>query len=195
MIENGNKARITTGFLNTVDDVLPGTIVQNNTGVASYAGLLGKKYFFTQAMLAKRWKTATSALPTGDLTVQYVKFDSAVVAGQLCYWIDKNTREVTAVDTANLPFAGVALSVVTDEQCGFIAKVGRPTVKFITPTTKATPDIGDICWGISGNSGLADVLADATAITNGSKADNREVGKLAAVVATQLAAVDIYVLD
>lgn len=196
MVENGNKARITTGFLNTVNDVLPGSLVNNNTGVATYPGLLGKKYFFTHTQLAKRWTTATSALPTGDMEVQYYKAAAVTIAlGELLYWSDKDAKVVTNVDTTNFPFAGVALSAVSSGQCGYMAKVGRPKTKFLASTTKVTPDIGDIAWGISGNTGFADVLADATALTNGSKADNREVGKLATVVTSQFASVDICVND
>lgn len=195
MIENGNKARISTGFLNTVNDVQPGSIVNNNTGVATYPGLLGKQYHFTHAMLAKRWKTATGALPDGDLVVQYIKTDELSAIGQIAYWLDKNGYEVTNVDTANLPVAGVYISIISDEQYGFIAKIGRPYTKFKSSTTKVTPDIGDIALGISGNTGLADVLADATAQTYGTDADNRKVGKLASVVTAQLAQVDISIVD
>lgn len=190
-----NHARITTGRLNTVDDLLPGTIVQNNTGVAQYPGLLGKKYFFSHLQLLKRWDTTTHAVPTGDLVVQYVKSDELLVVGQVLYWIDKNGYEVTNVDTANLPVAGVCIAVISDEQYGYIAKQGRPKVKFKASTTKVTPAIGDIALGISGNLGLADVLADATAQTFGTGAADRVVGKLATVVTAQFAEVDVVIDD
>jgi hypothetical protein len=196
------QARISTGFLNTVDDVLPGTIVQNNTGVPQYPGLLGAKYRFDRLAVAKHWKTSgtgSSAAPVVDLEVQYVQMasDAAVTParGVLCYWKDKANFIVSTTDTAGYRFAGVLLGTMTVAQYCYIAKVGEVAMKFKSSTTKVTPAVGDTAVGVSGNAGLADVLADATAQTYGTDETNLRLGTLTSVVATQIATVAINVID
>lgn len=192
-------ARISTGFLNTVRDLLPGTPVQNNTGVVQYQGLLGQKYRFDRQSLGKRWSTSVSAVPTSDVEVQYVKnrptMPVAPVRGVLAYWFNKATFEVTSDDTLGLDLAGVYMGIGAQDEYMFIAKVGEVAVRFKASTTKATPAVGNIALAISGNAGLADVAADATAQTYGTDTTNQKVGTLRTLVTTQIATVEIAILD
>jgi len=193
------QARISTGKLNTVRDLLPGTIVQNNTGVLQYPGQLSQKYRFDKATLAKHWDTTLSAAPGADLEVQYIHVNSsapvAPARGVLAYWT-ATPGEVTTDDTTGLPVAGVFLGVMAANEYGFIGKVCESlAVKFLNSTTKATPVIGDTAAGISGNSGLADVLADATNQTYATDRTNRKVGRLITAVTSQIASVAIAVQD
>lgn len=192
--------RISTGFVNSTSDPVPGGFVDNNTGVPSYRGQLGKKFRFTKAQIAKRWDTALSTAPNSDVEIQYIKVasDSPVnpTRGLLMFWKSKADYEVTADDTQGYPFAGVLLGAKPeDAQHGFIGKVGNFAVKFKSSTTKTTPAIGDMAVTISGNSGLADVLADATAQTYGTENTNERVGRLETAITTQIATVSLNVID
>ncbi len=193
------QARLSTGFLNTIRDILPGTIVQNNTGVAQFAGLLGQKYRFDRQTLAKRWSTSVSAAPTADLEVQYVSVKSdapvAPARGVLAYWSSKLNFIITTDDTLGLDVAGVFLGTGAAGEFMYIAKVGEVPVKFKASTTKATPAIGNIALAISGNAALADVAADATAQTYLTDTTNQKVGALRTVVTAQIATVEIAIVD
>lgn len=192
-------ARITTGKLNTVRDLLPGTIVQNNTGVAQFQGLLGQKYRFDRNAVAKHWDTSLSAAPVTDLEVQYVqvKADAPVAParGVLAYWSSKQNWLVTTDDTAGLDFAGVFMGTMAAGEYGYIVKVGELAMKFKSSTTKATPAVGDTAVGVSGNSALADVIADATGQTYGTDRTNQKLGILRSAVTTQIATVELSIVD
>ena len=192
-------ARLTTGKLNTVRDILPGSIVQNNTGVAQFQGLLTQKYRFDGNAVAKHWDTSVSAAPVTDLEVQYIQVKSdapvAPARGVLAFWSNKKTGVVTTADNGGLDFAGVFMGTMAAGEYGYIAKVGELAMKFLSSTTKATPAIGDSAVSVSGNSGLADVIADATAQTYGTDRTNIKLGTLRSAVSSQIATVEVAVVD
>lgn len=192
-------ARLTTGFLNTVRDILPGSIVQNNTGVAQFQGLLGQKYRFDRQSLTKRWSTSVSAAPTTDIEVQYVQVKSdapvAPARGVLAFWSSKANFIVTTDDTLGLDFAGVFMGAGAAGEFMYIAKVGELAMKFKAGTTKAAPVAGDTAVTISGNAALADVPADATAQTYATDRTNQKIGVLRSAIAAQIATVEIGVVD
>lgn len=201
-MNRNTQVRISTGKLNTVRDLLAGTLVQNNTGVSQYQGQLSQKYRFDEADVAKHWDTTLSAAPTTDVEVQYIQVIStapvAPARGVLAYWAATGASKpdiVTTDDTLGTPVAGVFMGTMAAGEFGFIAKLGEVAVKFKSSTTKATPVIGDDAVAVSGNSGLADVLADATAQTYATDRTNQKIGRLITTVTAQIAIVALDIRD
>jgi hypothetical protein len=192
-------ARLTTGRLNTVRDILPGSLVQNNTGVAQFQGLLTQKYRFDAKDVARHWDTTLSAAPLTDLEVQYIQVKSdapvAPARGVLAFWSNKKTGVVTTDDTLGLDYAGVFMGTMAAGEYGYIVKVGEIAMKFVAGLTKAAPVAGDTAVSSTGQAGLADVELDATAQTYGTDRTNIRLGTLRSAVAAQIATVEISVVD
>lgn len=132
-----------------------------------------------------------------DGRVQYVKLAAAItvvpVRGTLAYWSDRPNYVITCDNpNAGGALAGIILGTTTDGTHAWIQKSGRATVKFLSSTTKTTPAVGDAVVS-GGTAGLADVLADASAVTFGTDATqlNRLIGHMASAVASQLGSVDL----
>lgn len=162
--------RVTTGFINTVNDALPGQSVSSGTGAARYTGQLGSR-------LALGPDDIRSS-PAGTLfggVYQYVQLaagSTAIVAGMLLWWdlsVAENLYRVTAVEpTAGGCFAGIALNVITPGNFGFIQTDGRATVKF-RATVAGTKAIGAVVImalaGAGVDNALADTATDATSVS------------------------------
>lgn len=160
-MNKSDVVQITTGKLNTVNDTYPG-------GGTDAPGLRQNQ------LGAALQLNADQALQVSDTTVgtlyagvyQYVKFyvsqSGTTKKGGPVYWQDTDNFIVTAdVPTGAPGFAGVALSVVTKGNCGFILVEGKVQAQPLDNTTKATPAIGDTV--VTATIGRFDDLADATA--------------------------------
>lgn len=183
-----NITQLTTGDFTTQSDLYPGG--GDSPGFAP--GQLGKSI----EVSAKR---GDPGIPAGEEgRIQYVKFKAgttvAPARGVLVYWDDYDDKVVTPDNPATVgaAMAGICLGATDKGDHGWIAKAGRWTAKFLSSTTKTTPAIGDAVVNY-GAAGLADVLADASAVTFGTDATqaNRVIGHLAAAVSSQLAVVDL----
>lgn len=153
--------RLVSRYLNTVNDVLPG---QSVTGGQSYDGQVGATVTLNAAEALKLSDTSVGTLYGG--TYQYVKFlltqSGTTVKGGPVYWTDPDNFVVSADVATGVPgFAGVALSVVTKGNYGWILVSGKCQCQPLDNTTKTTPAIGDVM--VTSTIGRFDVLADATA--------------------------------
>lgn len=159
--------KVTTGYLNTVNDPAPGVVMASPSGsiVSNYAGQVGGIITLSAKDALKVCDTSIGTLKGGDY--QYVKFLDAPVKGGVMFWNDYDNFIVTMVASAtNIgKLAGIALSVVTAGQYGFIQVTGKATVKFKASLTKVAAD-GDLVVVDQTPAALGDVLADATALTS-----------------------------
>lgn len=175
-ISNGvsnQSPRVTTSYLNDVNDPAPGVPLSSPSGsiVQAYAGQVGGKLFLGAISAAALSDSAVGTLYGG--IYQYVQFKSASTAanarGGLVVWSDREnfivTPDVTATTVSLV--AGVAINAVTKGQYGFIQIAGKASILFKASTTKTTPAIGDLVI-IDGAtpSNVGDVLADATTLTS-----------------------------
>lgn len=190
-----------TGKVNKVNDTYPGGSADYAsqaipTGNVAKPGMLGKVIRFNFNTLARYWDTTVSALIATFTAARYVEMasDAAVTParGVLCFWKNKATFTVTTTDTGDFEFAGVCLGAYPQvAKFGCIGVGGDAAMKFLSSTTKTTPAVGDTAVTVSGNSGLADVLADATAQTYGTDNTNEPLGRLKTAITTQIATVTL----
>lgn len=190
-----------SGKVNKVNDTYPGGSADYAsqaipTGNVIKKGMLGIVIAFIATTIARYWDTTLSASPATDIKTRYVEMASDApvtpARGVLCFWKNKATRTVTTNDAADFEFAGVCLSAYPEKgKFGCIGVAGNLPMKFLSSTTKTTPAIGDMAVSTSGNSGLADVLADATAQTFGTYNTNEVVGRLRSAVSSQIATVEL----
>lgn len=163
--------RVTTEFLNDVNDPSPGVPLASPSGsiVQPYTGQLGGKLSLDAATALALSDTAIGTLYGG--VYQYVKFKAgtttAPARGQVVFWDDIDNYVVTpdATATNDSQIAGIVLNAVTKGNYGFIQIAGKASVLFGT-VTKVTPAIGDLVIVDSTPSPDANVLADATNITS-----------------------------
>lgn len=161
--------RVTTLYLNTVDDAAIGVPLASPSGsiVQPYAGQLGGILTLDAKAALKFSLTTTGTLKAG--CYQYVKFKAGSTAanavGQLVFWDDYDNFVVTpdVVATTTGLWAGVTLNVVTKGNYGFIQVLGKCTLKFRATLTKVAAS-GDLVVVDSTPSNTGDVIADATAI-------------------------------
>lgn len=164
--------RITTGFLNTVDDEAAGGPV-SGVGEAQYQGQLGAWVSLTAAQAAKRSDTSVATLFAGVYRYVRTKTGSTIspARGLIAFWDTSVAGLTDSVVTPDLPtrpsrIAGIYLNAITKTagNFGFIQTEGIANVQGIGTYTKATPAAGDRCFVTTG--AVMDVLADATAITS-----------------------------
>jgi hypothetical protein len=189
--------RLTTNKINTINDLIPGTLQQNNTGVPSFAGLLGQKFDVDTPTFLAHWDTTKSAAPKVPGSIQYVQLDLSSpvtpAVGQLLYWKSKATNVVSNDDTQGWEFAGICPGTTVAKGSYFYMIIaGEPQVLFIVPTTKNGAEINRVAVGVSGNSGKADVLADATAQTYLTESANQKIGRLTSAIAAGIATVALF---
>lgn len=106
---------------------------------------------------------------------------AAPAAGLAAYWdgsVDDFGNYIVTPDENNGIVVGFYISAVAKGKYGFIQKSGATWIKGASSITKSPPVVGDLVSITS--VGLADVLADATAITFGNLQD--VVGKALGVV-------------
>lgn len=152
--------RISTGFLNTVNDPLPGG--NDTSGVGLAPGQVGAFVVYDDASVP--FASATGTLYAA--TYQYVQFKAGTTAaaaiGGPVYWADRSKFIVTPDPPTGLPDpAGIAISTVSKGNYGFIVVEGRVNVMPRSAITKVTPAIGDSVALIA-TANVADDLADAT---------------------------------
>jgi len=156
-------ARVSTGFLNTVNDPVPGNSIASPTGALDYSGLVGQEFELTAEQAAALSKTTIGTLYAGRY--KYVKCAAGSTAanarGQVVVWSDVNNYVVTpdvAATTAGLP-AGVTLNVVTKGNYGFIQVQGKATVLYRASVTDKT--LGNLIVQLT-TTNTFDAIADAT---------------------------------
>jgi hypothetical protein len=152
---------ITTGRLNTVNDLYPGG---GTDSPGLRVGQLGAALQLNYDQALALSDTSVGTLYAG--VYQYVKFyvsqSGTTIKGGPVYWQDPTAFVVTAdVPTGAPGFAGVALSVPTKGNCAFILVEGECQCQPLDNTTKTTPAIGDTM--VTATIGRFDDLADATA--------------------------------
>jgi hypothetical protein len=155
--------RITTGYLDTVNDAAPGQNA-SGVGVLDYAGDLGKVISF------KNNNVPASAHTFYGGQYQYVQTKAASSAapayGAIAYWYDEATYVVTPdYPAGSSKIAGIYLGAPTKGNYCFIQRSGLAHVLFRASITKATPAIGDLVV-VTAGAATADVLADATNLTS-----------------------------
>lgn len=156
--------RVSTGYLNTVNDAIPGMTTSSGTGQSSYAGQLGAKAYFGPDEV--RWKT--NQLYGG--VYQYVRFRSGATAsparGLIAFWdtsVSEDLYQVTNDETDALGvnnWAGIVLNAVTKGNYGFIQIGGRVAVLFRTVITAANPAAGDPVYCAGAGAGVDVATAD-----------------------------------
>ena len=162
--------RLTTGYLNTQDDPIPGLSAQGTTATSQqFLGMLGQQIQLTSAAALQLSYTTTGTLYGG--TYQYVRFKAGTTAapavGVAVYWDDTDNYVVTPdVPTGQGGFAGVCIMANTKGNYGWIQTDGICTVLGkASSTTKTTPAVGDLLT-LTASANTFDVLADATALTS-----------------------------
>lgn len=158
----GNLATITTGFLDTVNDV---GVMSQVAGDITERKKLGQIYEFTNADALRHSSVpATQRLYSG--LYQYVKAASALARGQIVVWdTAANTGwtdfEVTSTISAPLEGFGfgIALGTVTSGRFCFIQVGGLANVLFRASVTNKTA--GNIVLQLT-TTNTADAIADAT---------------------------------
>lgn len=157
--------RISTGYLNTVDDAAAGQQTAAEFGMHTSGGDLGKVVSFKNGAVP-----ASAGVTLYGGQYQYVQTkaasSAAPAAGAIAFWYDEATYVVTPDYSAgSSKVAGVYLGAPTKGNYCFIQRSGLAHVLFRAAITKATPAIGDLVIVLAG-SDTADVLADATNLTS-----------------------------
>ncbi len=162
--------RITTGFLNTVDDVVAGGPAASGTGANQYEGQLGKVLELDAIGAAARSDTSVATLYGGIYQYVRTKAGSTIAPAR---GLDASPDAATAgltdyvvtpdLQTGNALAAGIYLSALTKAQYGFIQVAGIADVQGVASYTKAAA-VGD--WLFVTTGALVDNLADATGITS-----------------------------
>ncbi len=165
MANSTGIVRLTTPYLNTINDAYPGVTTNGYSGQPNqYQGQVGTTVTLNAAQALKRSDTTVGTLYGG--TYQYVQFytsqSGTTVKGGPVYWQDADNYIVTAdVPTGAPGFAGVAISVPTKGNYAWILIEGKCQCQPLDNTTKTTPAIGDTM--VTSTIGRFDDLADATA--------------------------------
>lgn len=161
--------RVTTGFLNTQDDPVPGLSAQGTTATSQqFLGQLGAMMQLNHEAALALSKTSIGTLYAGRY--QYVKFKAGTTAapakGLAAFWDDLDDYVVTPdAPATNVGFAGVILSANTKGNYGWIQVDGLATCKFKSTVTKSGAAAGDLVV-MTTTANTFDVLADATALTS-----------------------------
>ena len=156
---------VTTGKINTVNDVEPGALVADPVA-PRFKGVLGKIFAVENAEALKLSATATGTLRGG--LYQYVKLANVTVArGEILFWSDLDDYIVTNVGDVDLTegqIAGICLNVISANQYGFIQVGGIASVLFRASVTSKVNQ--NSVYQLT-TTATADAIADATAVING----------------------------
>jgi hypothetical protein len=136
--------RVTTGFLNTVNDSVIGG-QESIGGRSKFGGQLGKSLYFQQSEIGQMSKSSVGTLYEG--AYQYVQFnpgDTVPVRGQAAFWLAGSAVGDFIVSTDSQgnfttapSIAGVFISVPTAGNYCFIQVGGIATVKYKSGLTVA----------------------------------------------------------
>lgn len=176
--------RVSTGFLNTVND----TVIAGQAGIGSlskFAGQLGKNVFYSAEQVGSMFDADIGTLYGGGY--QYVKRRStdddspALAPGKIAFWDTtvanwqtafQVTTDVDLSSASNaIMRAGIFIGNIEPGNYGFIQWLGLVNIRFRSVLTVAgavgspvyAADVGDI----GADQGTADVLTtDSTAIAN-----------------------------
>lgn len=173
--------RVTTGYLNTVNDVYAG----GGASSAKFGGQLGKQLALTNAQALQLSKTTIGTLYAG--VYQYVKLSASATApvkGQIVFWdnaaaIDAfqvTHSEATTTLTAS-SIAGVALSTPTAGQHFWIQVSGIATVTYVATITGTKATGRPVTLSVAGGAsmGLSDIVDDLV-LAGGTRNDLRFLG-------------------
>lgn len=156
--------RISTGFLNTVNDAVPGSTVASPTGNLEYVGLLGQELELTSAQALALSKTTIGTLYAGRY--KYVKTLSSATAaparGLVAVWSDEDNYVVNSDVAATTVgrAAGVFISAPTKGNYCFIQVEGKATLQCHSSVGGTTA--GDLAM-VDTTTGAVLAVADATA--------------------------------
>lgn len=164
--------RVTTNYLNDVNDPAPGVPLTSPSGsiVQTYAGQVGGKLTLGEREANSLSDPAIGTLHQG--VYQYVQYDSAATAaaarGALVFWTNRANKtvssDVTAVKTGKL--AGVLINVIGKGNYGFIQIAGLASCLWKSAITKSVPADGDLAIVDQTPAADCDTLADATTLTS-----------------------------
>ena len=139
--------RVTTGYLNTVNDPSPGVPLVSPSGsiVQPYGGQVGGDTYLSAADALKLSDvTGTGTLFEG--IYKYVQFLSSstatAVRGQILFWSNRSQYIVTPdyAVASNAKIAGICLNVVTKGNWGFIQIAGKASLLFKAAFVGAAAD-------------------------------------------------------
>jgi hypothetical protein len=109
--------RVTTGLLNTVDDVYPG----GGTILPGYApGQIGMRVWLGKQEVKYDSHVGTLYEGCYQYVYTYAGMATPPALGLLAFWKDRNYYEVTTLDSHPRELAGVFISAITPGQFGFI---------------------------------------------------------------------------
>ena len=168
----GNEALITTGFIDTVNDVGIGSLIAPLiTGSERFAGQLGARFWFTNAFAQAHSSLQTAAGKYYSGVYQYVKAGAALTQGQIVCWDTFANAGLTNFSVIPIAAAandgrkaGIACSTVTSGQYGFIQVSGLAHVLFRAAITAAA--IGGAVFQLTATA-TADAQTDANAVVAG----------------------------
>ena len=164
-----------------IDPFIVGTDSFRGSKVGNFdLGLLGQKHYYSAADVVKYTRTNTAAGSTAEtvpMGVQVVRIASSmtatVIRGRPLFWSNITagnwtvTPDAGAASSTVLTLAGFALNTVTVGRITLMAIAGIVPAIFGTVTKGGTQVVGDgVIWAVASSVGVADVLADATALTS-----------------------------
>lgn len=158
----GNLAKITTGFLDTVNDVGPMSPVASDIIDRTK---IGNIYEFSNADALRHSSTPSTQRLYGGW-YQYVKFSSTVARGEIVVWdvaanagwTDFEVIKPSASAHEGFGF-GIALGTGTSGRYGFIQVSGLANVLYRASVTDAT--LGNIVLQLT-TTATADAIAEST---------------------------------
>lgn len=166
---NSKIDRMSSRYMNAINDSGVGGLPVNTIGTAQALGQLGDIIYLTAAKAAAMSDSSVGTLYAGFY--QYVQFKSGSTAanarGQLVFWSDMDNFIVTPDVTAGTMglVAGVTLNVVTKGYYGWMQVGGKATVKCAAAVTDTTA--GDLAIVTQTPANTVDGFADATAFATG----------------------------
>lgn len=149
--------RITTGFLNTVDDEAAGGPV-SGVGEAQYQGQLGAWVSLTAAQAANRSDASVATLFAGVYRYIRTKTASTIspARGLIAFWDVATAGLTDSVVTPDLPtgtslIAGIYLNAITKTagNFGFVQTAGIADVQGVASFAE-TPAVGDLVIASTG---------------------------------------------
>lgn len=174
--------RVTTGKLNTVNDVYAGG--PNSIGTrAKFGGQLGKALWLDADQVQLMYDPAVGTLYAGGY--RYVKLSAAsgaITRGQLLFWdnaaavgaFQVTASATTTTDVTFTSLAGWALSVITPGNFGFIQFAGIVTARYVDNITAATTssDTGNPVYVSTATAGRVDIFDNLTGTQVGDSVTN-----------------------